>query len=132
MHAAIAGGGDLSSKVKTLRGLIGKLTPAIEKHDFTAQDLNGMLASLIDDGLAGEYSDYQGAEQAAMGLQAVADFMSRRKLAAAAALRPGMQRVMAAVKDDEAYRAEEFAAALQQLRAGIDQARALPLRGKSE
>jgi hypothetical protein len=124
VHATIAGGGDLPAQIKRLRGLIGKLIPMIEKHKFSAEDLNGMLASLIDDGLDGQYSAYQGAEQAAMGLQAVADFMSRRKLAAAAPLRPAMQRVMAAVKNDEAYRPDEFAAALRELRAGMDKARA--------
>jgi hypothetical protein len=123
VHATIAGGGDLPAQVKRVRGSIGTLIPMIEKHRFSADDLHAILAGLIDDGLAGQYSDYQGAEQAAMGLQAVADFLSRRKFAAAAPLRPAMQRVMAAVKDDEAYRPDEFTAALRELRIGLGQAR---------
>ncbi|HKX38312.1 MAG TPA: hypothetical protein VJN20_06650, partial [Burkholderiales bacterium] len=117
LHVAIAGGNDALVQASRLGKLIEGLTLKIEKHNFSAEDLRAILESLIDDGLAGEYSDYQGAEQAAMALQAVADFMSRRGVASAAPLRPAMGRLMAAVKDDEAYRPEEFADALRSLKA---------------
>lgn len=124
LHAALAGGTDALTHARGLRETIERLVPAIEKHRFTAEDLRGMLQTLIDDGLAGQYSDYQGAEQAAMALQALADFMARRNLTQAPALRPALQRVMVAVSNDEAYRPEQFTAALRDLRAGIEQARA--------
>jgi len=117
VHVAIANGESISVRVGELRKSFEKLIPAIEKHQFTGEDLQAILESLIADGLAGEYSDYQGAEQAAMALQAVADFMSRRGVGAAAPLRPAMQRIMAAVANDEAYRPEEFAEALRSLKA---------------
>ena len=117
MHVAIANGESVSVRVGELRERIEKLILAVEKHSFSAEDLRAILESLVDDGLAGEYSDYQGAEQAAMALQAVADFMSRRGVGAAAPLRPAMQRIMAAVANDEAYRPEEFAEALRSLKA---------------
>ena len=117
VHRALANGENVSGRVGELRQRIEKIIPAIERHQFSPEDLRAIFQSLIADGLAGEYSDYQGAEQAAMGLQAVADFMSRRGVAAAAPLRPAMERLMAAVKDDEAYRPEEFAAALRGLKA---------------
>ena len=120
LHAALAGGTDALTHARGLRESIQKLVPAIEKHRFTAEDLRGMFQALIDDGLAGQYSDYQGAEQAAMALQALADFMARRQLAHASALRPALQRVMAAVANDEAYRPEQFTAALRELRTGIE------------
>lgn len=124
LHAALAGGGDVLLHANELRERIGRLVARVEKHKFSADDLRGIFRGLIDDGLAGQYSDYQGAEQAAMALQALADFMARRGLAQAPALRPAMRRVMAAVAKDEAYRADEFAAALRELRTGIEQARA--------
>ena len=117
LHAAIAGGNDALVQAGRLGKLIGGLTSKIEKHNFSAEDLRAIMESLIDDGLAGEYSDYQGAEQAAMALQAVADFMARRGVGAAAPLRPAMQRIMATVANDEAYRPEEFAEALRSLKA---------------
>ncbi len=122
LHAALAGGGDVLLQARELREKIGTLVSGIEKHQFSAADLRGIFQGLIDDGLSGHYSDYQGAEQAAMALQAIADFMARRGLAAAPALRPALERVMAAVANDEAYRPEQFAAALRELRAGIEQA----------
>jgi hypothetical protein len=78
---------------------------------------------LIDDGLAGQYSDYQGAEQAAMALQALADFMSRRALLAPPAIRPAMDRMMATLANDESYRAPEFTLALRELRKRAEEAR---------
>jgi hypothetical protein len=122
LHAALAGGDDALAQARRLQESVNKLLVQIEKHKFSAADLRGILEGLIDDGLAGHYSDYQGAEQAAMALQAIADFMARRGLAAAPALRPALERVMAAVANDEAYRPEQFATALRELRAGIEQA----------
>jgi hypothetical protein len=121
LHAALAGGGDALVHAARMRELIVKIISRIEKHAFSAEDLRGMFQALIDDGLAGQYSDYQGAEQAAMALQALSDFMARRSLAQAPALRPALRKVMAAVANDEAYRPDEFAAALRELRAGIGQ-----------
>jgi hypothetical protein len=124
LHGALAGNaGDVIPKALTLGSAIRKLIPEIEQHRFSPEDLRAIFAGLIDDGLAGQYSDYQGAEQAAMALQAVADFMSRRGMAAAAPIRPAMERVMSAVANDEAYRPEQFAAALRELRQRIEQAR---------
>ena len=122
LHAALAGGGDALAQARRLQQAVKKLLVEIERHQFSAADLRGILQGLIDDGLAGQYSDYQGAEQAAMALQAVGDFMARRGLAAAPALRPALERVMAAVANDEAYRPEQFSAALRELRAGIEHA----------
>ena len=116
LHAAIAGRDDALAQAKRLRQGIQALLPKIEAHHFSAQDLRGVFDGLIDDGLAGQYSDYQGAEQAAMALQAVADFMARRGFLAAASIRPAMDRVMAALASDEAYRPDEFARALRALR----------------
>jgi hypothetical protein len=124
LHGALAGGGDPLAEARRLRGLIQGLLSKIESHRFSAEDLRAIFRGLIDDGLAGEYSDYQGAEQAAMALQALGDFMTRRGLASAPALRPRLQRLLTTVANDEAYRPEEFAAALRELRTGTEQARA--------
>lgn len=123
LHAAIAGGGDALAQAKRVRTAIQALMPRIEKHKFTPEDMHGIFNGLIDDGLAGQYSDYQGAEQAAMALQALADFMSRRGLLVPPTIRPAMDRMMTAVANDESYRAVEFTLALRELRTRAEEAR---------
>jgi hypothetical protein len=51
-------------------------------------DVRAILNGLIDDGLAGQYTDYQGAEQAAMAVQSVVDFMGRHALLRKQAVQP--------------------------------------------
>jgi len=94
--------------------------PKIRSHRFSREDLDGMLTSLIDDGLAGQYTDYQGAEQAVMGLQSVADLMARRGLLKAKGVRPAMDALLAAVADDEKYRPQAMTQALRDLKARLE------------
>ena len=120
LHGALGGRGDALAQAKRVLQAVQALVPRIREHRFSPEDLSAIALALIDDGVRGEYSDYQGAEQAAMALQAVADFMARRGLLKAAALRAPMERMMAAVANDESYRADEFTGALRELRAGIE------------
>jgi hypothetical protein len=78
-----------------------------------------MLIGLIDDGLAGQYRDYQGAEQAVMALQSVADFMRQRGLLGSGPVNPAMKRLLAAVADDEKYRPAVFEQALRDLKVSV-------------
>ena len=63
---------------------------------------------------------YQGAEQAVMALQSVAEFMGRQKLLRAAALQPVMRRLLDAVAEDEKYRPAIFQQTLRDLRTVIE------------
>ncbi len=80
-----------------------------------------MLVGLIDDGLAGQYRDYQGAEQAVMALQSVVDFMGRHGMLRSTAVRPAMRRLLAAVANDEKYQPAGFEQALRDLRSVTEQ-----------
>ena len=84
---------------------------------FEDADLRAILAGLVDDGLAGAYGDYAGAEQAAMAMASVLNFLARRgALADVRGANAALDRVFEAVKDDEKYRAERFQSALAALR----------------
>ena len=100
--------------------IVNRAVQKIGAHPFSDADLRGVLLALIDDGLAGQYSDYQGAEQAAMAAQALADFMSRRGVVKSAAVKPALGRLMAAVENDEQYTPARFADALRELRMGVE------------
>jgi hypothetical protein len=119
LHAAIAGGEDPLAQARRVRQSLQELTKATSAYRFSATDLRAVLLALIDDGLAGQYSDYQGAEQATMALQALADVMSRRGLLRTDAVKPAMSGLLAAVADDENYRPAAFAEKLRALREGV-------------
>jgi hypothetical protein len=118
-HRAVASGSDALAQARALQQSISKLVPRIGAYKFSEKDLHAMLVGLIDDGLNGEYSDYQGAEQAVMALQSVADFMRRRQLLSAPAVGPAMNRLLAAVVNDEKYRPAAFQQALKDLKASL-------------
>lgn len=119
LYQAVASGNDTFERARSLQNLIAQLVPQISKHNFSSADLRGILIGLIDDGLAGQYRDYQGAEQAVMGLQSVADFMRQRGLLHASPVNPAMKRLLAAVAEDEKYRPALFEQALRDLKMGV-------------
>jgi hypothetical protein len=94
--------------------------PRIEEHRFSEADVRAILFAVIDQGLAGQYSDYSGAEQAAMGLEALVDFMTRRGLLKVATVQRPMRELLAAAANDEAYAPERLARALRELRRAIE------------
>jgi hypothetical protein len=123
LHAALAGGDDALARARAVQATIQELLPKIAAYRFSTEDLRAVLLALIDDGLAGHYSDYQGAEQAAMAVQALADLMSRRGLLRSADIKPAISRLMAAVDNDEKYAAAGFVRALRELRGDIENSR---------
>jgi hypothetical protein len=120
LHAALAGSDDALARARAVQAAIRELVPKIGAHRFSAGDLHGVLLALIDDGLAGDYSDYQGAEQAAMAVQALADLMTRRGQLKSAEIKPALARLMAAVDNDEKYAPQGFVQALRELRGGVE------------
>jgi hypothetical protein len=72
-----------------------------------------MLSGLVQDGVAGKYRDYAGAEQATMAIGSLLSFLARsgglREVRAANA---ALDRLHETVRDDEKYRADRFEAAL--------------------
>jgi hypothetical protein len=119
LHHAIADGDDALQNAREVHAAIGKLIPKISAHKFTAEDLRGIMIGLIDEGLDGQYGDYQGAEQAVMAVQSVADFMGRSGMLRTAALRPDLKRLLALVANDEKYRSASFEQALRSLKSSI-------------
>ena len=118
-HRSVASGNDALAQARALQDQISKLVPHIGRYRFAGEDLRAILLGLIDDGLKGEYTDYQGAEQAVMALQSVADFMQKRKLLRTPVIAGPMKSLMSAVAHDEKYRRETFEAALRDLKSSL-------------
>jgi hypothetical protein len=119
LHKAVASGTDAMTQARTVEKLIAAMIPKISAHRFSGDDVRAILIGLIDDGLAGQYTDYQGAEQAVMAVQSVAEFMGRHKMMQTQPLKPAMKRLLAAVARDEKYQPAAFEQALRDLKAGI-------------
>ena len=93
--------------------------PRIARHRFRPDDLEAILNSVIDDGMDGQYNDYQGAEQAAMAIQSVVAMLVRRGRLVATPLAPAMKSLMTSVADDERYQRDDFKKALGGMREAL-------------
>jgi hypothetical protein len=120
LHKAVATGSDALAQARTVESSITAMIPKIGAHRFTGDDVKAILVGLIDDGLAGQYTDYQGAEQAVMAVQSVAEFMGRHQMIRTQPLKPSLKRLLAVVARDEKYQPAEFEKALRELKTGIE------------
>lgn len=119
LHRGVAGeGGDAMEAARRLRQGLDGVVAKLRGREFGDRDLKAIAAGLVDDGMAGHYGDYAGAEQAAMAVASVMNFLARRgALGDVRAANAALDRLFETVKDDEKYRAERFRAALAGLRA---------------
>ncbi|MBW8367457.1 MAG: hypothetical protein K0M70_06325 [Arenimonas sp.] len=117
LHLAVAGQGDASTEADALKRLAAEVALRIETHAFSPASPGRIALALVDEGLAGGYADYAGAEQAAMAIGSVVDHMHKRGLAAPAdALNRALERLNATLADDEAYRPALFQQRLREMR----------------
>jgi hypothetical protein len=121
LRRAVSGdGGDALEAARALRASLDEVVRRLAKAPLGVEDLRGMLAALLDDGLADDYHDYADAEQAAMALADLLDYLARHgRLHDVRAANAALDRVYAAVRDDERFRPADFRAALSALREAI-------------
>jgi len=117
LYRAVAGeGGDTRDAATKLRAGLERLVGRLAERSFTGNDLRGILSGLVADGLAGEYSDYAGAEQATMAIGSVLNFLAKRgELKQVGAANSALDRLHNEVRNDDAFRPERFRAALEGL-----------------
>jgi hypothetical protein len=117
LHRAVAGdGGDPHEAARAMKAAIDAVVPSLASREWRGEDLRAMLAGLVSDGLAGQYRDYAGAEQATMAIGSLLAYLARRgELPGVRSANAALDRLHATVKDDEKYRPERFRAALEDL-----------------
>jgi hypothetical protein len=117
LYKSVAGeGGDTVESARKLRAGLDRLVARLAVRAFDGNDLQGILSGLIGDGVAGEYSDYAGAEQATMAIGSVLNFLAKRgELAGVRSANAALNRLHAEVRNDETFRPERFRAALAEL-----------------
>jgi hypothetical protein len=117
LHRAVAGdGGDPLEAAQAMRATLDSLVNQLSFRAFSGEDLRAMVAGLVRDGLEGRYRDYAGAEQATMAIGSLLSFLGKRgELKDFRAANAALDRMHAAVRDDEKFRPERFQAALAEL-----------------
>ena len=85
LHRAAAGQGDPLVEAAALKKLARDVATRIEGATFSEAALRGIVLALVDEGLAGNYGDYAAAEQAAMAIGSVVNFMHKRSMVKSAA-----------------------------------------------
>ena len=101
---------------RALKGVTAQLIDRFAAREFQADDMKVLLNGVIAGGLSGEYVDYAGAEQASMALGTIVTAMEN-----VGALQRGqmdginaaLDKVFAAVDDDEKYQPQTFQASLR-------------------
>lgn len=126
LNQAMAGQGDLRQQALAVKALADQAAQAIASRGVTRDNLRAMALALVDDGLAGAYADYAGAEQAAMALGSVVNTLHKLgQLKSAAELNKGLAQVRAGLVQDEAYKPADFQTRLRNFRPLV----ATPLSG---
>lgn len=116
-QAAAGHGGDTATVARQLKTEMNELIARLSTRTFAAPEMRAVLAGLVDDGLAGQYRDYAGAEQATMAIGSVANFMYERgALKSAGGINAGLAGLQNAVSNDERYQPAQFEAALRNFR----------------
>ena len=117
LHLAVSQkSGDPMQAAGELRQLMSALIARLAQRSFNAADLRAIVQGLLDDGRAGAYRDYSGAEQATLAIGSLTNFMFQRGiLKSAAPANRALARLQAAVADDENFKPEQFQAALKQV-----------------
>jgi len=106
----------LVEQAKALHGVTAQMIKKFSARRFGKADLNALLKGVVNFGLAGQYVDYHGAEQATMALGVITTAMrdtgaiSKKQFGA---INKALGGVYKAVEKDEGYSHKTFVAALR-------------------
>jgi hypothetical protein len=123
LHLAVAGQGDALKEAAEMKRLADLAALRIEASTFGEPALRGVTLALVDEGLAGHYSDYAAAEQAVMAIGGLVNYMNRRGLVRQATLwNRGLEALRAPLANDESYKPADLQARLREFRTLLESA----------
>jgi hypothetical protein len=117
LNHAVAGTGDMAERARAVKEMADEAARKIASTGVSNENLRGMALALVDDGIAGAYADYAGAEQAAMALGSVVNTLHKLgQLKSASSLNTGLANLRAGLVQDEAYKPADFQGRLRAFR----------------
>lgn len=117
LNQAVAGRGDMREKALALKAMSMDAAQLLARRGISQDNLRAMALALVDDGLAGAYPDYAGAEQAAMALGSIVNTMHKvGQLKSASELNKGLEQIRSVLQYDEAYKPAELQDRLRRFR----------------
>ncbi len=117
LHRAVAGVGDVAAEAQATRKLALEMVARIEAQTVDNGMVRRVVLRLIDEGAAGDYSDYAAAEQVTMAIASVGSYLAKSgALRDVSAFNAQMGRVNTTLANDEHYQPAEFRTQLAPLR----------------
>ena len=121
-RAAAQGRAPLVAAAARMRDTARAAVDAVARHEFTADEMRGVMRTLAGNALSGGHVDYASAEQLALGIESTLAAMDSRGLiddAEYSRISAALDPVFKAVESDEGYSPPAFASAMQGFRAAI-------------
>lgn len=120
LNQALAGNGNFSTSAQAVRVLAQAAEQSISASPFDGNTLRSITLLLVDDGLAGYFQDYSGAEQATMALGSLVNAMYQTgSVKNTSAVNKGLAQLRAVLVKDEAYKPAEFVSRLREFRSVV-------------
>lgn len=117
LNQALAGNGNFSASAQAVRLQAQAAEQSISASHFDANTLRSITLLLVDDGLAGYFPDYSGAEQATMALGSLVNAMHQTgSVKNTSVVNKGLAQLRAVLLKDEAYKPAEFVSRLREFR----------------
>lgn len=117
LNKALAGTGNFNASAQAVRLQAQAAAQTIAASNFDGSALRSITLMLVDDGLAGHFPDYSGAEQATMALGSLVNALNQGGyLKNPSAMNQGLAQLRAVLVKDEAYQPAEFARRLREFR----------------
>lgn len=117
-QASVTGPEAMTNAAKAVKATADALMDTFAKHNFGGDDVKGLMTSVIDNGLAGEFVDYAAAEQATMAAGSL--LATWRKLGMDEAtfnkVNTALDKAYEAVENDESFKPTTYRSALQGLK----------------
>ncbi len=118
LHAAASSGqGSIAEPAADLHAATDKVIAALAQHVFTPQDIEALLLSIVQEGIAGEYLDYAAAEQTTMAIAAIVTAQKEAGSLSdgqAEPLNAAVKQLYTLVESDEKYQPQQFMVLLKQ------------------
>jgi hypothetical protein len=113
LHKASAEGrASMQKAASALREMTQSLRAGVIGHEFSREDMNAIMRSLLRAAQAGDYDNYVGAEQFVMAIDAIGTTLEPKK---PNSFTSAMTELYAATKSQDKFKPEQFQSALKSL-----------------